>query len=93
MFKTILQKEINNRQHDLEYIRLKALSEIRLFPDEGECISYRGGKGNGILKEVKKENGVIYERNNPTEPWMVADINKYWLKLKEILDIDKIINK
>jgi hypothetical protein len=86
-----LQKEIDNRKYDSEYIKLKTLSEMKLFPDEGECFTYRGGKGNKILKEVKKENGIIYERYNTDEYWVEIDIWKYYLRLKKMLGIDKIL--
>ena len=47
-----------------------------LFPEKGETWSFRGGLGNKVLRQVKNEEGVIYERVDPTEDWTVMDTSK-----------------
>lgn len=41
-----------------------------LIPKEGEVISIRGGLGNRVLNQRKKENGKYYVRDNEESEWV-----------------------
>lgn len=41
-----------------------------LIPEEGEVISIRGGLGNRVLSQRKKENGKYYVRDNEESEWV-----------------------
>jgi len=87
MFKTKLEKQIENRKYDPNYIKLKAISEMKLLPDDGEQFDFRGGIGNKILKQIKNENGKYYERNNPNEEWTLYNISEMFKRIKNVLGL------
>lgn len=64
MIKSNIQKEI----------KLRTIANTRLLPKEGEQFDIRGGLGNAMLKQLKNENGVIYERKDSTDNWKKVDI-------------------
>lgn len=54
------------------------------LPKENETITFKGGVGNQTLKQMKNENGDIYQRNNSSENWqlipkeeILENINKF----------------
>lgn len=55
-------------------IKLQAIANTKLLPREGEQLDIRGGLGNAMLKQLKNENGVIYERKDSTDNWKKVDI-------------------
>lgn len=52
-----------------------------IIPKEGETISYRGGLGNGIIYESKKENGLYYRRYDGVGDWEEFDLMREHLKV------------
>jgi hypothetical protein len=86
MFKTKLEREIENRKYDPEYIKLKVISEMKFLPDKNEQFDFRGGIGNKIIKQIKNEDGKFFERDNSNEEWKVLNIAKV---CRTILDIIK----
>ena len=55
-------------------IKLQAIANTKLLPREGEQLDIRGGLGNAMLKQLKNENGVIYERKDSTDNWKKVDM-------------------
>jgi hypothetical protein len=41
------------------------------LPQEGEEISFYGGKGNKLIKQMKCEKGIYYIRNSFKEEWVI----------------------
>jgi hypothetical protein len=60
-----------------------------LVPEEGETISVKGGRGNMILNQRKKENGIYYERDNENCEWKESpDLPwKIYERMKALLNI------
>lgn len=71
-FETKLERQARLQHLSPEHIKLQTISKMQLFPEEGEHFEIRGGYGNAIRKELKREDGIIYERDNPKCEW-----NKY----------------
>ena len=69
-------------------LKLETLSKMQLLPNEGETFDICGGRGNKILKQVKKEDGKYYERNNVDDEWTPFDLLTAWNRLKNMLGID-----
>lgn len=62
---------------------------LKMIPEEGEMIEARGGLGNKILHQRKKEDGKYYVRNNENEEWKERPdlLWEDYLKLKKALNI------
>lgn len=63
-------------------IKVSAMANVlpSLIPEEGETISARGGLGNKIIHQSKKENGVYYQRSNEQEEWVIDNPHEKMLK-------------
>lgn len=86
-FETKVEREIKENQYDPEYIKLKVLSEMKFFPEENEQFDIRGGLGNSILKQLKCEEGIIYERDNPNDKWGKSNMEEYMNRFFKMLDV------
>lgn len=57
-----------------EYIKTQVMSNaFRLIPEEGETFTFRGGLGNKVAVQTKKENGKYYKRFSEDEEWQDDD--------------------
>ncbi len=81
MFETKSQRTARLQEHSPEYIKYKAISNMPLFPEKGETWDFRGGIGNKILKQIKNEDGIIYERNSPQDNWVIMDTTKVFERM------------
>ena len=87
IFKTKLEKEIAVRKYSPEYIKLNAMSGMKFLPDEGEMFSISGGLGNGVIKQLKKEDGVYYERNSIKDEWSKFDLGVMYERMMNIISL------
>ena len=74
---------------DLQSIKNRAFINVvdNLIPEEGYINTVRGGKGNMVLDQRKKEEGVYYRRNNEEDEWVEYDAHK------EMLDFIRSLNE
>ena len=84
MLETKEQRQARLQEYTPEYMELKAYRELSPpLPLDGETYTAKGGAGNKILKQVKNEKGIYYERENPQHDWTVMDVTKV---LERMLD-------
>lgn len=59
-------------------IKLNAVCDLAknnfYLPEEGETISFKGGLGNKVRWQIKKENEIYYERKNELDEWKESNI-------------------
>jgi hypothetical protein len=60
-------------------------TDPNLIPEEGETITARGGLGNKVLHQSKKENGIYYKRSSEEEEWTIDNPHEKMLQfIKEM---------
>jgi len=47
---------------------------MNYLPKEGELLEFRGGVGNKIQEQLKRQDGVFYKRKNPNCQWVIYDL-------------------
>ncbi len=78
-FETKKQQKDRLVQYSPEMIQLSAASDvIGMLPQEGRIDTIRGGIGNGILKQVTKKNGVLFERKSIDDEWSEMDAEAFY---------------